>query len=188
MVLIGQVAGFEVVENRDSEHPVRMLSVEATDVDDVQDVEQIGHGGEDFNPAPGSFVLVLDISEAFRFAIGVDDGITPEVLPGEKEIYSVAAGEKLARMLLDVLGNIDLQPGELPGLDPGVIKLGGDDRNASGVGDTVTIDATTDPALFTWLNAVATATGATPAPTSITGKISSGADKVKLQPVPVVEE
>jgi len=55
----------------------------------------------------------------------------------------------------------------------------GSEEFAARQNDEITVDATTDPALFSWFNAVATATGTT-APTSITGKISGGSTEVKI--------
>lgn len=61
------------------------------------------------------------------------------------------------------------------------VKLGaGASRGVARADDTITIDATTDPALFTWLTAVhpnwAPYTGA-----SVTGKISSSSSKVEAE-------
>lgn len=164
MVSIGKVTGVEFATNRDSDHPVRMLQVEFTDGDDIQNVEWMGSGGADYAPPVGSFVLVVDISGANRYAIASDDGTTPDGEDGIWSIYSVQDGQKKATLQLDTDGNI---------------KLNGDARAASGVGDTITIDATTDQAFFTWLGTVGSVVG-TPPPTTITGKISSGENTVKL--------
>ena len=56
----------------------------------------------------------------------------------------------------------------------------GSEEFAARQNDLITVDATTDPTLFTWISAVATATGVTPAPTSITGKITGGSTEVKI--------
>jgi hypothetical protein len=62
----------------------------------------------------------------------------------------------------------------------GDVTINGGSRKAAGENHTITANATTDPVLFTWFNAVATATGVTPAPTSITGKISQGESTVLI--------
>jgi hypothetical protein len=113
----------------------------------------------------GSFVLVVDISGANRYAIASDDGTTPDGDDGTWSIYSVEDGQKKATLQLDTDGNI---------------KLNGDARATSGVGDTITIDATTDPAFFKDFIIPVAALIGVPPPTTITGKISSGEETVKL--------
>lgn len=172
----GRVVGSEIIENRDSDGPVRMLQVEITGPGDVQDVEMLRESGRDSNPINGSMALVIDDDPAFLMASAVDDVITPSVEQGEEEIYSHdETPKKLARIHLDEDGNISH---ELE-TDDGVIKLAGDSRDASGVDDTIIIDATTDPQFFTWLTVVGGVVGTAP-PTTITGKITSGTPKVKL--------
>lgn len=171
---IGRVTGHEFALNRDSEHPVRMLQVELTAEDDVQNIEWMGSGGADFAPPVGAYVLVLSITSANRYAVASDSGVTPSAEDGDYPIFAVEDGEIKAKLTLYTDGNLKLDP-----VDDGTIQLAGDARDASGVGHTITIDATTDPAFFTWLGTVGGVIG-TPPPTSITGKISSGASKVKL--------
>ena len=47
-------------------------------------------------------------------------------------------------------------------------------------GDQITIDSTTDPEFIAWMGGVASATGVTPAPDSVTGVISSGSEGVEV--------
>jgi hypothetical protein len=152
-----------------------MLQVELTDTDDVQNVEFMQPCGDNSSPQPGSYALIIDADTAFRFAIGIDTTIEPDGEPGERELFSYDdAFKKLAKLLLNKIGSLILTPS-----DDGQIELAGSARSASGVDDTITIDAETDPGFFTWLTTVGGVVG-TPPPTSITGKISTGADKVKL--------
>jgi phage gp45-like len=165
--------------NREDEDDEKtMVQVVATDPEDVQDVEFLNVQGEDSAPLNGSMVLVLEIEPAFKVAIMVDDGILKTAEQGEREIYSSklenGSAVKLSTMKLDKDGHIDLQPG-------GVIKLAGNARNASGVGDTIAITRTNSPDFFAWMDAVSAFCSTTGLqPLSISGEIDSGADKVKL--------
>jgi len=174
---IGRVTGSEIVEDRDSPGKVRMLQVELTDTDDIQNVEFMQPCGDNSAPQPGSYALIIDADSAFRFAIGVDTTIEPDAEAGERELFSYDDNFlKLAKLLLDKIGSLILTPSS-----NGQIELAGSARDASGVGDTITIDATTDPTFFTnFIAPVSALIGLVPPPTSITGKISSGANKVKL--------
>lgn len=98
MLTSGIVKGFKVEKNRDGEKNVIMLQVEMSAPDDVQSVEQINHGGEQYNPPVGSQVVILNLGDAWKVAIASDDDVEPDALPGEKEIYSnhPATGAKLA--------------------------------------------------------------------------------------------
>lgn len=173
-VTLGRVTGRTIEANRDSDGSKRMIQVEVSDPEDIQDAQQVTQAGEDSSPPDGSLVAIIDVSSAFRLVIGADDGITPTVKPGEKEIYSSAAGAKLATLLMDIIGNIVATPSAL-----GTVQLAGNSREASGVGDTITIDNSTDPVFFAWLTTVGGVVGAAP-PTSIKGEIASGTDKVEL--------
>lgn len=173
-VTLGRVTGRTIEANRDSDGSKRMIQVEVSDPEDIQDAQQVTQAGEDSSPPDGSLVAIIDVSSAFRLVVAADDGITPTVNPGEKEIYSSAAGEKLATLLLDIIGNLVATPSLV-----GTVQLAGNARNASGVDDTITITQTTDPDLFVFLTAVGAPVGAVP-PSSITGKITSGAPKVRL--------
>lgn len=69
-------------------------------------------------------------------------------------------------------------------LDGSVVRLlgpsgAGAEEFAARVNDTITIDATTDPTFFIFLEAVASALSLT-APASVTGKISTGSTGVKI--------
>jgi hypothetical protein len=89
---IGTVTGREIKQNRDGDHPVRLLQVEFA-TDDVQTVEQMSNEpGDDSSPPDGARVLVLQVSKAFKVVIAVDDEIDPEVEPGERKIYSSENG------------------------------------------------------------------------------------------------
>ena len=53
-------------------------------------------------------------------------------------------------------------------------------QGAARLGDSITITPVSDPVFFTWLTAVASETGVSPAPVSITGKISSSSSTVSI--------
>lgn len=95
---IGRVITSEVAPNRDGEKPVLLLKVEISDPDDQQTVEYIQSAGDDYNPPPGVTVFISEVGEAWKIAIGADDGIEPESAAGEREIYAHLDGEKKGRV------------------------------------------------------------------------------------------
>jgi len=166
-MLIGRVTGFEVGKNRENEDDdVILLQVEMEEDGDIQTVELFGSGGRDYVPPIDSKVVVLDVSDAMQIAVAVSDGVTPDSDEGEIDLYSVEqfGGPRKARVKLLANGSLELNNGG---------------PAAARVGDTIKVDATTDPALFAWFAAVGTATGTTP-PTSITGKITTGSGTVEI--------
>lgn len=104
---IGTVINSSVGTNRDGETNVRLLQVSISDPEDIQTVEWSQAAGDDYNPPPGTAVVVLDLGEAWKVAIAADDLIDPSVLPGEREIYSQVAGVKQAILKLYVTGIIE---------------------------------------------------------------------------------
>lgn len=110
---IGTVTGYQIGPNRDSTSSVLLLQCIMSEPTDVQTIEYIPAPGEDVNPAVGSNVIVLKIGDAYRFAIAGDDNITPEMLPGEKKIYSISGVavsafiNLLSTGILELNGNAD---------------------------------------------------------------------------------
>ena len=84
----GIVKSYTIEKNRDADKKTIILQVELDDVDDVQSVELVNASGVDYNPPPGSQVIVLDLGSAWKVAIASDDGIEPEADLGDYEIYS----------------------------------------------------------------------------------------------------
>lgn len=165
-MILGKVTNKEVRTDRDSENKVLMLQVELTDERDIQDVELFKSAGEDATPHDGAFVIVLSLSEAFKVAVGVEDGIEPETKAGEKEIYSYDeyGGSKLARVLCNEDGEVIHNEGE---------------RLVARKEDEITITAETDPEFFVFMNGLAALLGKDPI-LSVTGKINDGTDEVKV--------
>lgn len=165
-MIIGRVTGYEIGTNKEGEEDSLLLQVEMTETDDVQTVELYGSGGRDYNPPIDSTVIVIPIADALQIAVAVNDGITPESEPGEAEIYSVDefGGSKQAKVKC---------------FTDGKLKLNDGGPAAARIGDEIKSTAIEDPALFAWFAVVATATGTT-APTSITGKITSGSNTVEI--------
>jgi hypothetical protein len=172
--MIGKVIGSAVDVNRDSDGNVRLLTVEITEGDDLQEIELFRHAGVDYNPPVGSIVVIQILSDAFKVGVAVDDGIEPEAEEGEYEIYSSeggAGGVKLARVKCDADGNVVCNQGS---------------RLVARKDDAVVIDGTTDAAFVVW---IATVSGAintlapgtiTDTPISLTGKITEGSPTVKV--------
>ena len=79
----GTVTGQVIEKNRGSDNDVRMLQVEITEELDVQKVQQIAWGGDN-SPINGDLVLIVEISVAYKFAIGVQ-GLVPTVESGERK-------------------------------------------------------------------------------------------------------
>lgn len=88
----GTIKDTSTGKNRDGENDVRLLKVELFDPDDLQTAQLMTQAGEDNNPPKESRVIVLSIGSAWKIAIAVDDGITPEVEQGERKVYSSDGG------------------------------------------------------------------------------------------------
>jgi len=108
MVAIGKITGQSVEKNRDGDKPVRMLQVEITDPDDLQQVELFRQSGEDYNPPSGSRVIVLNLGRAFRVGVAVDDRIEPSMGEGERKVYSIDSGSVSAFINLLSGGDLEL--------------------------------------------------------------------------------
>jgi len=88
VVMIGTVKNIELLKNRNGENKARMLQVEFSNASDVQSVQYVPLSGDDNPPKVGDKVVVLAIGAAFKVAIGVDDGLEPSMLNGERKLYS----------------------------------------------------------------------------------------------------
>ena len=170
MIYIGTVTGREIKNNRDGDAPVLLIQAVLTDETDVQTVEYIPAPGEDVNPPDGTSVIVFEISQSYKVAMAGDDGIIPSMKPGEKKIYSIS-GESISAFI-----NL---------LDTGVIELNGNTRNAARQDDSTVSTSTEDSGFWAYLAALDGFVRGLgflgPAlPSSITGKINSGTDKVKM--------
>ena len=165
-MILGRVTNREITENRESDRKVLMLQVELTSERDVQDVELFSDAGEDTSPHDDDFVIVLSLADAYQLAIGVDDGIEPEVEEGEKEIYSYSkhGGPKKAKTRWNKDGEVIHNDG---------------DRLVARKDDEITITPETDPEFFVFMNGLAALLGKDPI-LSVTGKINDGTDEVKV--------
>jgi len=130
------------------------------------DVESFEHAGFTSAPEDGAEAVVVHpfgLSDSPIVIMISDRRYRPKDLAsGEAVVYAPMTGGKQIR------------------LDATDVKLG--DGATLGVArdtDPTTIDATTDAALYTWLAAVGTATGAGAPPVTITGKINGGSAVVK---------
>jgi hypothetical protein len=106
---VGTVTGREIKQNRDGLKKVRLLRVEISDPDDLQNVELMGHAGLDHSPPNGSKVFIVQAGEAFKIAVAINDNIEPSVEPGEYEIYSSADGQKKAKISLKKDGQLIIE-------------------------------------------------------------------------------
>lgn len=108
--MIGIVTGYTVGPNKDGTAQRILLQVQF-DPGNVKTIELFQGSGEDSNPATGSRVFVTQASESYKITGMSSGNITPESLPGEKEIYSTdpLGAAKLARIKLDGTGLIGIQ-------------------------------------------------------------------------------
>lgn len=104
---IGIITGSQVGKNRDGDVDRVLLQVQTME-DDVRTLELFTQHGEDVVPAKGCRVIIFDITEAYQGVIAASDDLTPEVDPGEKEIYSTddPVSAKQARTKWDAAGNV----------------------------------------------------------------------------------
>ena len=168
-MILGKVTNREISENRESDRRVLLLQVELTNERDVQDVELFSDAGEDTSPHDGDYVLVFSLANAYQIAVGVDDGIEPEVEEGEKEIYSYSkhGGPKKARIWCNKDGEVIHNDG---------------DRLVARKDDETLSNVTIDPVFWAWITAVNSALGLPPAslPTALKCLIDDGSDTVKV--------
>ena len=86
---VGTVDKTRVDVNGDGGVQVRLVDVILSDPQDVQTVQLWTKEGEDYNPAPGSKILVLHAGSAWGIGIAVDDEFLPAAAAGEKYIYAL---------------------------------------------------------------------------------------------------
>lgn len=110
---IGTVNNSQISRNRDSEQDQRLLSTEVV-ADSTQTVELSNTSGVDNNPMDGDTVLIINVADAYRLGILIDDGVAPDpnIKRGEKKIYSRdSTGRVSATIALKRDGKIILNEG-----------------------------------------------------------------------------
>lgn len=114
MLETGTITGREIAQNKDAERRTLLLQVVVSGPDDVQTVELQSFGGDDYRPPDGARVFIADVSSTFRVAVAVDDDSEPvdDLEPGERELYSIDAGERKARVRLLRDGTIKFNNGD----------------------------------------------------------------------------
>ena len=135
----GIVTGRETRRNKDGSRASRVLQVQVTSPDDVQSIEQIGPGGQDFSPPDGSRVVILEIGSAYKVAIAVDDLQEPEAAPGERRIYSVSDEDIKALIYLFTNGNIEITSPETETTGHLKVGTGATGTFTSGEGKVITV-------------------------------------------------
>lgn len=88
---IGKIISSAIGKNRNSETKSILLQVQITDPKDIQTIQSVSQSGENSNPPPLSNAFVLQFGSSNMVCLGADDGLTPDVEPGEKEFYGVAS-------------------------------------------------------------------------------------------------
>ncbi len=121
------IKGSQVKKNRDGKNPVRILQCEITDPKDIQSVELMTPDGEDSNPEDNTSCIIIQMGDAYKMAISVDDGVASTVDKGEKKIYSYVAGIIKASLHLLRTGEIRLanDAGSIKIMPNGKIQLRG---------------------------------------------------------------
>ena len=104
----GTVQGREIRANRDG-RTARLLQTEITSADDIQTVEHVTESGEDTSPPDNARVIIVQIGEAWKIAIAVDDQIEPEVAPGEKKLYSTNTAGDTQQAFIRLRNNGDIE-------------------------------------------------------------------------------
>lgn len=109
--MIGVITGRKISRNRDGDKNVLILQVELIEGEDTRSIELFS--SSDFNPANGTRVYICDVTDSYQIAVATSDGLTPEVEPGEIEIYSTdnPVTAKQARIYLNTDGEIILNQG-----------------------------------------------------------------------------
>ena len=104
---IGIATGRETAKNRGVGPNVRLLQVQFTDETDVQTVQLVGQAGEESSPPNGSLIVAQAGGQAYKVAVGTDDGVEPVLEIGGKRIYSVDTNvEVIAEIRLDPDGTV----------------------------------------------------------------------------------
>jgi phage gp45-like len=139
MLETGTITGRAISQNKDAERPTVMLQVVVSGPDDVQSVELQSFAGEDYQPPDGSRVFIADVSDTFRVAIVVDDGIEPaaDLEQGERELYSSDAGTREAMIRLRKDGTIRVNGGDGTAVEYARMKTAFDDL-VTALNDVVT--------------------------------------------------
>ena len=121
---IGIVTGRRISKNRDGDKDVLILQVSLIDGEDTRSIEIFSSA--DFNPANGTRVYICDVSDSYQVAVATSDGLTPEVEPGEVEIYSTdnPVTAKQARIYLNKDGEIILNQGTKSAVSYGELLTG----------------------------------------------------------------
>jgi hypothetical protein len=83
---LGIITGSEIKKNRDGDKDKILLQVQVLD-EDTRTVEMIGNHGEDIHPARNCRIIIIRIGGS-EYSLGITDDLEPEVVAGEKEIYS----------------------------------------------------------------------------------------------------
>lgn len=106
---LGIIKGREITSNRDGLDNKIMMQVEMLD-GEVRTIELMCNANEDFNPASGCRIFVVEYDEGYQLGIAATDDLNPESEPGEKELYSTdnPVTQKLAKIKLNKDGEIEL--------------------------------------------------------------------------------
>lgn len=109
---LGIIKGREITSNRDGSDNKVMMQVEMLD-GEVRTIELMCNANEDFNPATGCRIFVIEYDEGYQLGIAATDDLNPESEPGEKEIYSTdnPVTQKLAKIKLNKDSEIVLNDG-----------------------------------------------------------------------------
>lgn len=109
---LGRVISSEITENRDGEKKVLLLKVEISEAGDDQTVEYFQAAGVDYRPTEDVTVIITDLGDAYKIAIGADDGIEPEAAEGEHEIYAHQGGQKKGRLKCNLDNTVQAGAGD----------------------------------------------------------------------------
>lgn len=114
---LGIVTGRQNGKNIDGDATRRLLQVNMLDlsdtIKDVRTVELVSLSGDDTNPANDCRAFIIDAAGSYSICIAITDDLTPEVDPGERELYSTdnPVTQKLAKIRLNSSSEVVMNDG-----------------------------------------------------------------------------
>jgi hypothetical protein len=108
---VGEVTNREVRPNRDGVDNKLLLTAVISDPNDKQTVELFTQSGQKYNPPDGAKLFVVESGKSWKIAVACDDGVAPnpDMAQGDSELYSIANGERKAKIYLAADGKIEFE-------------------------------------------------------------------------------
>lgn len=132
MAEVGTITGREIGLNQDAEKKTILVQVIIADENDSQTVEVQNSACIDIQPPDSARAFVFDVSDSYRIAVAVDDGVEPEesLDAGEIEIYSIDSGSRAAKIRMKKDGDVIVNDGDKSAVRFQELKLAFDQLKA----------------------------------------------------------